>query len=47
VTLSPGTSRPRATAVDVAPDVKEVEDCVRRHLPRNSSVQTISMKRVA
>jgi len=35
----------RATAIDVAPDVKEVKDCMGRNFPKNSSVQSISMNR--
>lgn len=33
-----------ATAVDVAPEAKEVEDCMRKNLPKDTSVQTVTLR---
>lgn len=36
-----------AVAVDISSEAKEVEDCMRRNLPKESSVQTVTLKRTA
>lgn len=32
------------TAADIAPEAKEVEDCMRRNLPKDTSVQTVTLR---